>query len=295
MTPAEDPTSWVHHNGAIVPVDEAALPVSSMAVRYGLLAFEGVRAYRGHDASMRPWLLAEHLVRLRESCSALGLEAKCCDDVPDAVNEVLDANGVTRDCYVLVTVSAAGQVDTPRPYRSMLTVAVASTGHRKWMASGEGMSIAIRHIARPGERTGVTPVHELSIYARRRLALTEVRARGYDDAALLNDHGLVMGSTSAALFIVENGVLITSPTEDAGVPSILRSWVMKTAPEFGLEVRAEAVPADRLRAATEVFICGTGVEFACVRTIDDVQLPGWPRYSTTTLLSDEMFAQARAA
>jgi branched-chain amino acid aminotransferase len=294
LTPVEDPTSRVHHNGAIVPRGEAVLPVSSMAVRYGLLAFEGVRTYRGHDASMRPWLLDEHLLRLRETCSALGLEAKCCDDVPDAVNEVLDANGVTRDCYVLLTVSAASQVDTPRPYQSILTVAVVSTGHRKWMASGEGMSIAVRHIARPGERTGMTPVHELSTYARRRLALTEVGAQGYDDAALLNDRDLVMGSTSAALFIVENGVLITPPTEDAGVPSILRSWVMKTAPELGLDARAEAVPAARLRAATEVFVCGTGVEFGCVRTIDDVQLPGWPRYSTTTLLSDEMFVQARA-
>jgi branched-chain amino acid aminotransferase len=103
-----------------------------------------------------------------------------------------------------------------------------------------------------------------------------------------------MGSTSAALFIVEDGDLITPPAEDAGVPSILQSWVMKTAPQVGLDARAEPVPADRLRAATEVFVCGTGVEFACVRTIDDVRPPGWPRYSTTTVLSDEMFIQARA-
>jgi len=294
MPSVEDPIPRVHHNGAIVPCGEAVLPVSSMAVRYGLLAFEGVRVYRGHDALMRPWLLAEHLLRLRESCSALGLETKCCDDIPEAINEVLDANGLTRDCYVLLTVSAVSQVDTPRPYESILTAAVVATGHRRWMASGEGMSIAVRNISRSSEQTGTTPVHELSIYARRRLALSDVRAQGYDDAVLINDRGLVMGSTSAALFIVENAILITPPTEDAGLPSILRSWVMKTAPELGLDARAEPVSADRLRAATEVVVCGTGVEFGCVRTIDDVQLPGWPRYSTTTLLSDEMFVQARA-
>lgn len=286
--------SPVHHNGAIVPADQATLPVASMAARYGLIVFEGVRVYRSHDGSMHPWLLSEHLLRLRESCQAAGLEPKPCDDVPDAIDELLEANALTRDCYLLMTVSAAGTIDTPQPYDSVLTVAVMSTGHRKWLASGQGMSMAIRNFAAPGSGAGLTDVRELSVYARRRLALAELRAQGYDDGALLNEHGRIMGSTSAALFLVQNDVLITPPLEDAGVPGIQRSWIMETAPALGLQARAEPVTADRLREASEVFVCGTGVEFGCVRTIEDVQLPSWPRYSMTTLLSDEMFAQARA-
>jgi branched-chain amino acid aminotransferase len=294
LTGFGDAQPLVHHNGALVPAAEAALPVSSMAVRYGLVAFEGVRAYRGHDGALHPWLLAGHLARLDESCAAIGLDLDL-DLVPAAIEEVIRANSLTRDCYLLITVSAASPIDVRRPYPVVLTVAVVSTGHRKWLASGEGMAMAIRDLVSPPDRLGANPTRTLSTYARRRLALAEVEAQGYDDAALLNRHGRVTGATSATIFLLEKDLLITPPREDAGVSGIMRSWIIETAPKLGVGVRAEPVTAQRLREATEVFVCGTGVEFGSVRTIDDIQVPGWPRCTTATLLTEELFTQARAA
>jgi branched-chain amino acid aminotransferase len=284
----------VHHDGSIVAPELATLPLFGVAARFGLVVHEGVRVYRTHDGAMQPWLLDEHLARLQDSCRAVGLDYTCIKDVPEVLAEVLAANSLSRDCYVLITASAASVVDTPRPYEAVLTVAVLSIGHRKWMASGEGMSVTIRELEVWSSRDVHPQLWQLSTYARRRLALSAVQGQGYDDAALLNENGRVMGSTSATLFLVEGDALITPPAEDAGVPGIMRTWVMNTANKIGRVAREEPVTADRLKGATELFLCGTGVEFACIRTIDDIMVPDWPRYSTTTALCDVMFAQARA-
>jgi branched-chain amino acid aminotransferase len=60
-----------------------------------------------------------------------------------------------------------------------------------------------------------------------------------------------------------------------------------------MDVRADAVTPERLRGADEVFLCGTGTEFAPVREIDGNELRGWPYCAVTTDLVDAYFRQVR--
>lgn len=83
---------YVHHDGWLVPASEAVLPVGSVALRYGVSVFEGVRAYRRESGAVVPWLLEPQLRRLAGSCRLLELPAPA--GVPAVVAEVLAANDV---------------------------------------------------------------------------------------------------------------------------------------------------------------------------------------------------------
>ena len=62
-----------YHGGAFVPAGEAQVPAGSLAMRYALSVFEGVRLYLPAGGAARPvaFRLGEHLARLRRSLDKL--------------------------------------------------------------------------------------------------------------------------------------------------------------------------------------------------------------------------------
>ena len=74
-----------HHAGEIVTLDRATLPVASIALRYAVSVFEGIRLYT-HQDGVYPWLLDQHLDRLRNSCHLMGLDVGACAAVPDIIS-----------------------------------------------------------------------------------------------------------------------------------------------------------------------------------------------------------------
>ncbi|WP_256205682.1 aminotransferase class IV, partial [Calditerricola satsumensis] len=79
---------WV--DGALKPVDAVRISPLDHGFLYGAAFFETLRTYGG-----RPFLLADHLARLRRGLEAAGirwrLEEKA---IARAVAEVLEANGL---------------------------------------------------------------------------------------------------------------------------------------------------------------------------------------------------------
>lgn len=299
MTPPPDPARpaagpLVHHRGRIVPAAEAVLPVGSIALRYGVSVFEGIRLYRAAAPSggMRAWLLDQHLERLRNSCRLMDLDDECCADVPGIIDELVAVNGIDDDAYVRVAVSAANAGAITDPAETALTVSVAPSGRKKWLATGTGARLAVSTWQRPGARVFPAAAKNISAYAGPRLAVAEARAAGHDTCVLLTEEGLVSEAPTATLFLVEDGRLVTPRLEDAVLPGVTRAWVLAAA-DPGLRAAAQPVTPQRLRAADEVFLCGTGAEFTPVREVDGVRCGTWPQRPVTDALVDAYFRQAR--
>jgi branched-chain amino acid aminotransferase len=275
----------VHHAGRLVPGDRI-VPAGSNAIS----AFEGVRLYRqeGPPGRVRPWLLAQHLDRLRHLCRIMGLDAGCCDEVPGIIDELVAANSITEDSYVRI---AAVAID---PGETVLTVSAAPSGRERWLATGAGMRLLISDWQRPPERAFPSAGKNISAYAGPRLAQDAASAAGYDGCLLLTCDGLISEALTASVFLVEGDRLVTPRLSDVVLPGVTRAWALATARTvLGLDVRAEAVPPERLRRADEVFLCGTGTEFAPVRKVDGHELRGWPYCAVTTDLVDAYFRQVR--
>jgi len=292
---AATPRRLVHHRGALVPAEEATLPMGSIALRYGVSVFEGVRLYRqaGPRPEVRPWLLGQHLERLRNSCRTMGLDENCCDDVPRIVDELVEANTVTEDSYVRVAVSAANAGGITDPAETALTVSVTPSGRKKWLRTGTGARLAVSDWQRPSPQVFPAAAKNISAYAGPRLAALAAQAEGFDTCLLLTAEGLVSEAPTATVFLFTDGRLVTPRLRDSVLPGVTRAWVLLTARAMGLRAGAEAVPPASLCRADEAFLCGTGMEFAPVSEVDRVPLGAWPHHPVTDALVEEYFRQAR--
>jgi branched-chain amino acid aminotransferase len=288
-------TRWplVYHDGHLVMQDKATLPVASIALRFAMSVFEGIRVYPQADGGVRPWLLDQHVDRLRDSCRLTALDERVCDAVPAVVAELLAANQVDEDAYVRVSASAGNVGGIGDDAETVLTVSVAPSPRRKWLATGAGMRIAVGPWQRPPAAAFPSAARNISAYAGPRLALREAGRTGYDTTVLLTHDGLVSEAPTATVVLVEQGGLVTPRLSDAVQPGLTRAWVLAAARSMDLHAEEDAVSPERLRAADEVFLCGTGLEFGPVREVDGVELSGWPYCPVTTALVDEYFRQAR--
>ena len=106
--------------------------------------------------------------------------------------------------------------------------------------------------------------------------LEEVRERGFDETALLNERGEVSECTAANLFAVRQGKLLTPSLDSGCLPGITRRIVLKLGPQLGLETRERVLRLDDLRTADEVFLSSTTRELMPVRELDGSPLPQGP-------------------
>lgn len=85
-------TQHVYLNGRIVPLGEAAISPFDIGLLRGYGVFDLLRT-----VGLRPFLLAEHLERLRASAARLGLSVPATDaELRDAIEELLARNGHTE-------------------------------------------------------------------------------------------------------------------------------------------------------------------------------------------------------
>jgi branched-chain amino acid aminotransferase len=282
-----------HHCGELIPRERATLPMGSIALRYGISVFEGIRIYRQDSGGVAVWLLEPHLDRLRHSCRTMGLDESLADRVPTVIDELVEAQGVHEDGYVRVAVSAVNAGDIGARAESALTVSITPAGRKRWLANGEGIRLGVSSWQRPAEAVFPNAAKNISAYAGPRLALMEARRAGFDSCVLRTADGLISEAPTATVFLVEGGRVVTPRLSDSVLPGVTRAWVLAAARALGHEVVEDAVPEERLRAADEVLLCGTGLEFGPVREVAGAPVPGWPMPPVTTTLVDAYFEQVR--
>lgn len=82
-------TTFLYLNGEIIPAEQAAISPFDIGLLRGYAVFDLLRTVHG-----RPFLLAEHLKRLRESAAHLGLTVPATDgEIEHAVIRLLALNG----------------------------------------------------------------------------------------------------------------------------------------------------------------------------------------------------------
>lgn len=91
-------TRYIYLNGSIVPADQAAISPFDIGLLRGYAVFDLLRTVDG-----RPFLLDEHLQRLRESAQHLNLTVPDSDEhIAAVIDELLDRNGHSEATVRLV-------------------------------------------------------------------------------------------------------------------------------------------------------------------------------------------------
>ena len=231
-------------------LDQSTLPLHHPAVLYGESAFE---TFRVIDET--PLYLNDHLKRLYETVTGLGLGdlPRFCD-VEDEVRQALgtlpkaDHGWRVRMTLVSDRISLMGldgeeapiqrwlmAVPLPDPVELSRPLRVCFSTYRKIPPSS--LSPAMKH----------------GNYLSSLLSLREAQKKGYDDAILLTESGVVTEATASNLYWVKNEHLLTC-VSDLVFPGLTRDRVQVYAREAGLTVTEGSFSVEDLMGADEVFV-----------------------------------------
>jgi len=104
---------------------------------------------------------------------------------------------------------------------------------------------------------------------------------------LLNERSEVSECTSANIFAVKNGKVLTPPLSSGCLEGVTRGILMEIAPEAGVSVAAQSLHPEDLYSADEVFISSTNRNVIGVGEIAGHKIPRSPGPVTQRL--NELF------
>jgi branched-chain amino acid aminotransferase len=217
--------------------------------------------------------------------------------VPFSVDELMAA---TREliriaeldaCYIrpLVYLGYGEMGLNPLPSRVRVAIAVWPWGT---YLGDEGITNGVRAMTSTWVRIGSnmipTGTKACGVYINSSLAKVEALQAGYDEAILLNEHGMIAEGSGENIFIVREGTLLTPPLTAGVLRGVTRDSII----EFAADLRIPFAESDLLRqdlyVAQEAFYTGTAAEVVPIRSVDDRELG--PPGPITRQLQDLFFA-----
>ena len=268
-----------YHDGRWGPLRDAVVPAGSLAMRYALSVFEGIRLYLQEGGGLAPLALDAHLRRLRNSLRLTELPDPGIDRLAAVIGELVERNRIEEDAYVRVAVSAVNPA-TPM-------------GRKRWLKEGRAMRVEISFWQRQPAEAFPTDAKCIAAYTGPRLATLQAQRRGYDQPILTTAAGLLCEAPTAALFLHGGGRLLTPRLADGALPSITRAIVLELCRELGIEAGEGPVTRAMAYAGEEAFLCGTALEISPIASFDDRPLKQAAPGPLTRRITQAYFEAAR--
>ncbi len=262
--------SKIWFNGQLIAWDEAKVHVLTHALHYGTAVFEGIKCY---DTPKGPavFRLREHMQRLLNSAKIYQMKIPySLEELCASAKDTIRVNDL-RACYIRpIAFYGYGEMGV-NPRKNQVDVACAVW---KWGAylGDEGIQNGIRVMISSWQRidSRSLPTHAKASanYANSVLAKLEALDLGFDEAIMLNSHGMLCEGSGENLFVIRDGTIIT-PTPSAGaLPGITRGSVMQVARDMGIMVVERDLLREELFLADEAFLTGTAAEVTPIREVD---------------------------
>lgn len=268
MQPYDDRDGVIWLDGELVSWRDAKLHVLSHGLHYASAVFEGERVY-----GRRVFKLREHSERLVRSGKLLGFDLPfSAAELERATRQVVAANGVS-DGYVRPVAWRGSEVIAVPARGTTIHVAIAAWEWPTFFsdeARENGIRLTLSRWRRPSPASAPTQAKASGNYAISTLSIDDARARGFDDALLLDHAGRLAEASSANLFLVLDGRLHT-PEPRCFLDGITRQTVIRLARHDGQEVVERPIELEELDQASEVFLTGTAYEVQPVRAIDGAE------------------------
>jgi branched-chain amino acid aminotransferase len=228
--------------------------------------------------------LPEHLARFERSARAYHMELPCTvAQMRQAVHAVVRASGLEEAYIRPLAFRGAGSMAVD-PADTVPDVAVMAWRLDDYFAKD---GAAVRCTVSPWRRIApgmlVPRAKAAGHYLNSLLAKAEARERGFDEAVLIDERGLVCEASAMNVFLVRDGRLITPRADAYLLDGITRDTVLELARHLGLPAEERAVRPEELAEADELFLTGTGARIAPVGELDARVYPAAPGPVTALL------------
>jgi branched-chain amino acid aminotransferase len=279
-------TDWIWRDGEFVAWKDATVHVLAHSMQFGSAVFEGIRCY-STPAGPSIFRLEDHLQRMLNSCRIYRMEVTYgLDELVAASCEVVERNKLDA-CYIRPMVirgyGSAGMVPLGAPVETFIPCWPWGT----YLGEGaleNGVDACVSSWSRMAPNTTPSMAKIAGNYLGGQLIKMEALANGYGEGIALGPDGMISEGSGQNVFIVQNGVIYTTPSNGTLLPGITRDSIMTLARDAGMDVREQLMPRESLYTADEVFLTGTASEVTPVRSVDRITVGKGKAGEVTRLL-----------
>ncbi len=248
-------------NGEYLPADQAHVSVLDRGFLLGDGVYEVIPVYQG-----LPFCLNEHLQRLQRSLDGVRMANPYnIEQWSEIIARLVhDNDGDNQAVYLQVTRGVA-----PRDHvfpEGVEPTAFVMTNPIKplpaWYKEDGIKAITVKDI-----RWAQCDIKAITLLPNS-LLRQQAQDVGAQEAILIRDGYMTEGSASNS-YAVLDGVIHTAPKDEKVLPGITRDVVLELARTAAISYREEAVSAEQLKQADEIWISSSTRELLPVTTLDD--------------------------
>lgn len=224
--------------------------------------FETLRTRSG-----RPFLLDEHLDRMRGSAARMALPAPPHDVWAELVADALEVFGSEDGALRLYTTRGPEGEDSPMHYLMLAPVPQSSVDQREHGTHAVTLTLGIGATVRataPWLLGGVKTTSYAVAMAAKRAAETH----GATDAVWVSSEGEILEEATSSVVWVRAGAAYTVPVETGILPGTTLAVARRLATDVGVEITDRRATVDELRAADEAMLLSSARGVAGLRTLD---------------------------
>ena len=222
---------YVILNKKLVDARDAKVSVMDHGFKFGDAIYETIRTIDG-----APWLLGEHLKRLRASAKVLGIRVPYTNSELRTQIKRLILKNRYAESRVRITVTRGNNGFDFMTCKKPL-VLIEATKLSKFKQS-KGISVTIVHIERPAPKIKSTSMLP-SILARRNPG---------QETLLVDRHGNITEGSFSNIFVVKNDILITP--KEGMLEGITRNYILEKYPK----TREASIPLKNIHTYDEIFL-----------------------------------------
>lgn len=262
----------INVNGKISDADRAVVPVLDHGFLYGEGVYETLRTY-----NQQPFLLDRHLRRLRTSASMIALSVPLTDvqfanRIEETTQEARRASGSTLpEWYVRILLTrGVGELTYDPAACPSPSVVVIAKPHVDPPAEAfeEGVRVTMASTIRnhPGS---VNPLIKSNNLLNNALAMHEAVRRNAFEAVMRNYRGELSECTTANIFVVTGGAVLTPPLDSGLLAGITREFLFEIGRDDGVPIGEAVLRDEDLYSADEAFLTSTTRELVPIVQVDD--------------------------
>lgn len=264
---------WI--NGEMRPWDQANVHLMSHSMGRGSAIFE-VLCVHPRQTGGAVFRLKRHVARFFNSARLLGMRLDLTPEaVMQAICDTIRANGVTDGVIKLMGYYGDVAISITPP-DTALDVAVCALDMETDLGglpypAEEGTTLGISTWRKLDPASVPVGAKAAANYLNGMVANSDVAARGFAEALLLDAEGQVAEGPTESIFLGMGGALHT-PALGNILDSITRDTLIKVAEHLGIPVRIGPIAKGSLFEADEIILSSTPVKVLPVRRVEDREL-----------------------
>jgi len=254
----------------LFPRSEAKVSVFDSSVQGGDAVWEGLRVYPEGVVC-----LDKHLTRLHESAKTLAfVDIPSKEFIKDAIKQTLDANGMTDDTHIRLTLTRGEKITSgmdPRLNQNGSCLIVLAEWKPLVYDNDHGIKVISTSQRRNSPQFLDSKIHHNNLL-NNIIAKIQANVAGKDAGLMLDDRGFVAELNGSNVFMVKDEKVYT-PFAYACLPGITRNSVMEMCNKEGIALVEADISLSQFYNGDGVFATGTMGELTPIVEIDGRSIP----------------------